>query len=193
MKRAWWLLLLGVGLLAWAPGAARADEKKGDKGTVVEIDGFKAKVPGTWKEQELTEQQRNFGRIAQFTIPKAKDDKHDGEMYVFHFKGGGGDAKANIDRWKGQFTAPEGKKVETKVEDMKVGDTPVTYVDVQGTYKYKKAPFDPNEKEELRPDYRLIGVIFESKGGPYYIRFVGPAKTLAENKKGFDEWLKALK
>ncbi len=193
MKRSGWMLLFATGVLAGAIGLCRAEEKKADKGTVVEIDTFKSKVPGSWKEVELTEQQRNFGRIAQFTVPKNKDDKHDAEMYVFFFKGGGGDAKANIDRWKSQFTAPEGKKVETKVEEMKVGDTPVTYVDVQGTYKYKKAPFNPNEKEELRPDYRLIGVIFDSKNGPYYIRFVGPAKTVAENKKAFDEWLKGLK
>ena len=173
--------------------SSRADDKKDDKGTVVEIEGFKSKVPASWKEVELTEQQRNFGRIAQFTVPKHKDEKYDGEMYIFFFKGGGGDAKANIDRWKGQFTAPEGKKVESKVEEMKVGETPVTYVDVQGTYKYKKQPFNPNEKEELRPDYRLIGVIFDSKAGPYYIRFVGPAKTVADNKKGFDGWLKGLK
>jgi hypothetical protein len=172
-----------------AAGASRAD----DKGKVVEIDGFKAKVPTSWKEVELTEQQRNFGRIAQFAIPKAKDDKYETEMYVFYFKGSGGDAKANVERWKSQFTAPEGKKVETKVDEMKVGDTPVTYADVQGTYKFKKAPFNPNEKEELRPDYRLIGVVFESKNGPYFIRLVGPAKTVGENKKAFDEWLKGLK
>jgi hypothetical protein len=186
--------MLGLGVLAWAPAASRAEDKKDDKGKVVEVDTFKAKVPASWKEQELTDRQREFGYVAKFSVPKAKDDKNDAEMYVFQFKGGGGDAKANIERWKGQFKAAEGKKeVESKVEDMKVGDTPVTYVDVQGTYKYKQRPFDPNEKEELRPEYRLIGVIFESKNGPYFIRFVGPAKTVADNKKGFDEWLKALK
>ena len=189
MKRTWSVLLLGLGVLATAGSSPAADEK----GTVVEIDTFKAKVPASWKPVELTEQQRNFGRIAQFTIPKAKGDKHDAEMYVFYFKGSGGSAKDNIERWKGQFTASEGKKVESKVEDMKVGGTPVTYADVQGTYKYKKAPFNPNEKEELRPDYRLIGVFFDSKNGPYFIRLIGPAKTVAENKKAFDEWLKALK
>jgi hypothetical protein len=191
MRHAWWVLLLGLSVLV---GAGRAEDKKDDKGTVVEIDAFKAKVPASWKQVELTEQQKNFGRVAQFTIPKAKDEKHDAEMIVFNFgSGGGGDVKSNVDRWKGQFTAPEGKKVESKSEEMKVGETPVTYVDVKGTYKYKKRPFDANEKEELRPDYRLIGVIFESKNGPYFIRLIGPAKTVAENKKAFDEWLKALK
>ncbi len=192
MRRACWVLLFGLGVLA-AVGASRGEDKKDDKGTVVEVGGFKAKVPSSWKSVELTEQQRNFGRIAQFTLPKDKDDKYDAEMYVFYFKGSGGDAKSNVERWKGQFTAAEGKKVESKVEDMKVGDTPVTYADIQGTYKYKKQPFNPNEKEELRPDYRLIGVIFDAKDGPYFIRLIGPAKTVAENKKAFDEWLKGLK
>ncbi|HEX5271000.1 MAG TPA: hypothetical protein VFW33_10950, partial [Gemmataceae bacterium] len=185
MRYAWTVALLALGALAWAPG--RAEEKKG---TTVEIAGFKSKVPGDWKPVELTEQQKNFGRIYQFDVPKAKDDKHDAEMYVFYFKGSGGDAKANIDRWKSQFTAPEKGKVESKVEEIKVGDTPVTYADIRGTYKFKKNAFNPNEKEELRPAYRLIGVIFESKKeGSYFIRFVGPAKTVEANKKAFDEWL----
>jgi hypothetical protein len=180
MNHAAWVLLT-VGLLA------------ADKGTAVQIDNFKSSVPAEWKPVELTDQQRNFGRLYQFTIPKAKDDSHDAEMVVFHFQGGGGSAKDNVERWKSQFTAGDGKKIGSKVDEMKVGDTAVTYADIQGTYKYKKAPFNPNEKEDLRPDYRLIGIVFESKGGPYFIRLLGPAKTVGENKKAFDEWLKGLK
>jgi hypothetical protein len=193
MRRAWWVLLLGLGVMAWAPCAGRTDDKKDDKGTVVEVGGFKSKAPAGWKAVELTEQQRNFGRLYQFTVPKAEGDKYDADVYITRLSGDGGGAKANVERWKGQFTAPEGKKVESKVEDMKVGDTAVTYADIAGSYRYKKNAFDPNEKEVLRPDYRLIAVVFPAKDETYFIRFLGPAKTVGENKKAFDEWLKGLK
>ena len=42
-------------------------------------------------------------------------------------------------------------------------------------------------------DSRLIGVVFESPEGPYFIRFVGPAKTVGENEKAFKEMLKNFK
>lgn len=193
MRRAGWVLLLSLGVLAWAAPADRADDKKDDKGTVVEVAGFKSKVPADWKPVELTERQKNFGRLFQFEVPKGKDDKYDAEMYVTRLAGDGGGAKANVERWKGQFTAPEGKKVETKSEEIKVGDTAVTYADIEGSYKYKKDPFSPTEKEELRPNYRLIGVVFPGKDDTYFIRFLGPTKTVEANKKAFDEWLKGLK
>ena len=48
-------------------------------------------------------------------------------------------------------------------------------------------------QEELRPDHRMIGVVFASPQGPYFMRFVGPEKTVDKNKKDFDKWLKGFK
>jgi gluconolactonase len=103
--------------------------------------------------------------------------------------------QANLDRWKGQFEPPAGKTAAeaSKVEKMKIGEVPVTYLDVQGAYK---APtFAPNAPPaEKKADYRMIAVVFESKpNGPYFIRLVGPAKTVDANKAKFDEWLKNFK
>ena len=39
----------------------------------------------------------------------------------------------------------------------------------------------------------MIGVIFESPGGPYFMTLIGPARTVEQHKKGFDEWLKNFK
>ena len=36
------------------------------------------------------------------------------------------------------------------------------------------APFAPNPSVELRPNYRMLGAIFETESGPYYFRLVGP-------------------
>jgi hypothetical protein len=168
---------------------AHADDKKS---TVVEIDGLKSATPADWKPEEVT---RQF-RIHQFRIPHVADDKTDAELVIFFFgPGGGGSADANVKRWKSMFVPPEGKKIDdvAKVETFKIGDVQVTYLDVQGTYKFKERPFDPASKEELRPDHRLLGVVFESPQGPYFFRLVGPSKTVAQNKKAFEDWLKAFK
>jgi hypothetical protein len=122
-------------------------------------------------------------------------DKNDAEFVIFSFgPGQGGSAAENVKRWKGFFIPPDGKSIDdvSKVTKMKVGDVDVTYLDVQGTYKYKERPFDPNAKEELRPDYRMLGVVFEGKK-TYFFRLVGPAKTITHHKKGFEDWLKGFK
>ncbi|HKI36313.1 MAG TPA: hypothetical protein VKA46_30935 [Gemmataceae bacterium] len=188
MRPAWWLLLLGLGVLAGAPAAGRAEDKKDSKGTVVEIDGLSSKTPADWKEETPSSNLR----YAQFSLPKVKEDKQDAELVIF--KGIPDTVKGNIERWQKDFLPPKGKKAEdiSKVSEVKLGDKDATYVDVQGTYLFKKRPRDPNEKPEERPDYRLIGVIYDGKT-KYQIRLVGPAATVEHYKKGFDEWVKNFK
>jgi hypothetical protein len=175
------LFLLGVG----SAGAGAA------KGVVVEIDGLKSQAPATWVAEKPTSNLR----VAQLRVPKVGADKQDAELVVFFFKGQGGGVDANVQRWKGMFYPPRGKTIDdvSRVEKMKVGNVPVTYLDVYGTYKFKKAPFIPDSEAELRPDYRMLAVYFDSRNGPYFLRLVGPAATVEQNKKGFDDWLKNFK
>jgi hypothetical protein len=158
-------------------------------GTPVTIDGLTSSVPASWKEQPA-----GGMRFKSFTIPHVEADKNDAELVVFFFgAGGGGDVQANLSRWKGMFVPPEGKTVDdiSKTQTFKVSGVDVTMVDVRGTYKYKPAPMAPNE--ELRPAHRMIGVVFASPQGPYYMRFVGPEKTIEKNRKDFDKFLKGFK
>jgi hypothetical protein len=158
-------------------------------GTPVTLDGLTSKAPANWKELPSTPM-----RFKQFQIPRAEGDKYDAELVVFFFgPGQGGGADANLTRWKGMFVPPTGKTIDevAKVETFKVGGADVTTLDLHGTYKWKPAPMAPNE--ELRPDHRMIGVVFASPQGPYFMRFVGPEKTVAKNKKDFDRWLRGFK
>ena len=48
-------------------------------------------------------------RAASYTIPPAAGDSEGGECVVYYFGSGqGGGVEANIKRWIGQFTAPDG-------------------------------------------------------------------------------------
>jgi hypothetical protein len=158
-------------------------------GTPITIDGYKSTTPASWKE--LPQKPMRF---KSFSIPKTAGDQHDAEVVIFFFgPGQGGDAQANLDRWKGMFVVPEGKKPEdmSKVETIKVNGVETTILDVRGTYKWKPSMMSP--QEELRPNHRMLAVIFASPNGPYYMRFVGPEKTIEKNKKDFDKWLRGFK
>ncbi len=178
-------ITLGViGLVAALGGAAD------DKGTVVTIDGLSSKTPADWKEEKPTSNLR----YKQFTLPRAEGDKADAELIIFFFgEGSGGGVEENIKRWKGMFQPPEGKKIDDifKHEELKVGNVKVNYADVSGTYLFKERPMDT--KTEPRPGHRMVAVIFASPKGPYFIRLIGPEKTVTQHKKGFDEWLKNFK
>jgi hypothetical protein len=192
MRRTMWLAVLVFGAVACSePGGERAHgaADKGGKGTVVELDGLRSTAPAEWKEEEPS----NRMRYGQFRLPKKGDDKYDAELIIF--KGFGGSAKANVDRWKAQFTPPEGKTIDdvAKVEEIKIGGHPATLLDVQGTYLKKTRPFDPNDKGEKRPDYRMLAIHFEGPRNNYHILLVGPAKTVEAYKKGYDEWIKGFK
>jgi len=170
-------------------GFAAADEKKG---TLVTIDGLQSRAPAEWEEQNPT----NKMRFKQFRLPATKKGEDAAELVIFFFgTGAGGSAEDNISRWKAQFEAARGKKIDdvAKTEKFKVGDVDVTYLDVSGTYLSRFPPFDPNAKTVRKPNYRLLGAVFESKEGPYFIKLTGPADVVEHYKKGFDDWLKAFK
>jgi hypothetical protein len=172
--------------LSGTGGQVRGDDAKG---AVIEFDDLKSTAPATWKEEEPASKMR----YKQYRLPHAKGDKADGELLIF--RGFGGSAKENIQRWKEQFQPPEGKKLGdvAKVTEMKIAGREVTYLDISGVYLFKERPFDPNAKVEKRPDYRMLAVHFEGTKNIYHIKLVGPEKTVEEYKRGFDDWLKAFK
>jgi hypothetical protein len=185
MKRTAWLFMAALALCGQSAGGD-------DKGTVVTLDGLKSRTPANWKVQRPSNEMRAY----QFLIPRAEGDKKDAELVIFFFgAGSGGTAADNIKRWKGQFDPPQGKTIEqvSKLEKFKVGDVDIAYLDISGTYLYKFPPFAPNAKVTPLPGYRSLGVYFGSKNGPYFIKMTGAAKTVAQNKKGFDDWVKSFK
>src|SRR5438105_628606 len=100
------LLSFAVLIVGCAGNAvSEADSEKKGKGVEVRIDALKSTTPGDWKEEPPA----NKMRYAQFSLPKAKDDKQNGEVVIF--KGLGGGAPANIKRWKDMFLPPEGKTI----------------------------------------------------------------------------------
>lgn len=131
-------------------------------------------------------------RIVQyeFAIPAAKDDTNDGRLTVM---GAGGGVEANIDRWFGQFSQPDGGSTEkrAKVKQANVAGQDVHLVDISGTFRDSRGPAAPVVE---RPKYRMLAAIIETKGaGDYYVKFYGPEKTVAENEKAFQNMIDSLR
>jgi hypothetical protein len=181
--------LLGFALAVAFAFAGKSLNAEENSGAIIEFDGLKSAAPADWKEEKVSSKMR----LKQFRLPKTGDDKADAELVIF--RGITGSAKENIQRWKGQFQPPEGKKIEdvSKVTEMKISGAEATYLDVSGSYLFKMRPFDADEKPQLRPDYRMLAVQFEATKTIYHIKLFGPVKTVEHYKKGFDEWLKAFK
>jgi hypothetical protein len=159
-----------------------------DKGTVIAFDDLKSTLPANWKAST----EKKPLRWMTFVVPRAQGDDADADLALF--MGLAGTKKDNLARWQGQFDPPEGKKISdtTKVEDIKVAGCDVMYVDIQGTY-FDGPPMLPKARKKRLPNYRMLAVQFEGPDNKYHIKLIGPAKTVAEHKKGFDEWVKGFK
>ncbi|MBM4002961.1 MAG: hypothetical protein FJ295_06675 [Planctomycetes bacterium] len=180
--------LLGMALLGWlglvAPRLA-ADDAEGS--AFVIADGkLTMSAPKGWVRKQPSV------RIIEheFAAPKAEGDDADGRFTVM---AAGGSIEANIDRWIGQFSQPDGSstKEKTRQEQLTVGKNKIQVVDISGSYKDQRGPMTP---AVTREDYRMLGAIISTENsGLIFLKFYGPKKTIAANEKGFQEMLKSIK
>ena len=176
------LPLLAGFLIAPLPG----QEPKA--GTVVKLDKLKSATPENWK----SEKPFNRLRTHQFRIPGPKGAK-DAELAILP------DVKGTVEqnhaRWKDQFVPPDGKTVDdlAKTSKFMVGKAKVDVLDMRGTWVFKERPFDPKSREEVRPDSRVLFVIFDTGDENFHIRLAGPAATVDPQYQAFMDWLKNFK
>jgi hypothetical protein len=179
----------GFALVSLAGGLALLHAQAQTKGTAVKLDDLESVAPADWKPEKPANRLRSH----QFRLPRAKDDKEEAELAIL--PNITGTPEKNVQRWKEMFNPPEDKTIEevSRVETLKIGPAKATYLDVSGTYLYKDRPFDPTSKTIPRPGYRMFSIMFETSDGTHLIRLVGPARTVNQHKKAFDDWLKGFK
>lgn len=104
----------------------------------------------------------------------------------------GGNVKANIDRWKGQFSGDDADNAKT--EQMTVGDYTVHLVDISGTYADSMGggPFSGGKKVQ-RPDYAMTAaIIVDDNDRKYFAKMVGPEGVVESHREAFVEMIKSL-
>ena len=133
-------------------------------------------------------------RVADFTLPKAEGDTEDATLTVFFFGATqGGNIQANVDRWIGQMSQPDGRpsKDVAKTSTMTAHDLKITIVDVTGTYVAETTPGSADHFN--KPGFRQCAAVVETPGGPYFVKLTGPEKTVAKWHDSFTSFLKSLK
>jgi len=146
------------------------------------VAGLKWTPPSGWKAEEGERPMR----AATYTVAPTSGDTTNAECVVYFFGAGqGGTIDANLERWKGQIVGPNGKPAEAKIAKRTVHDLPVTTIDSSGDYTGMGGPMAASKA--VHNNYRLLGAIIEGPGGNVFLKFTGPAKTIAASQADFEK------
>ena len=165
--------------IAWSAAVAADPEPQHLSGA----DGaLQLDVPASWQPKQpavnLIEHE--------FVVPPAEGDTASGRVTTMQ---AGGSIQANVDRWKGQFKLAGDQAAKT--DTLEVNELKIHRVDLRGTFLDRPRPFGPGTPRE---NYRMLGAVVETKAnGLYFIKFYGPAKTVDQEEKHFDEMLHSIK
>ncbi|HEX6882732.1 MAG TPA: hypothetical protein VF530_05085 [Planctomycetota bacterium] len=146
-----------------------------------------------WSAQEgwIEEPPTSAMRRAQFRLPDP-DGAAEATLVVYHFgPGGGGGVEANVARWASQFEQPDGSDpaAAARTTTRTLKGVALTDVDLAGTYVAETSPGSGQRVREA--GWRLLATILEPEGGPYYVKLVGPAATVAAHEARYRAFLAA--
>jgi hypothetical protein len=178
-------LLLAAVMLGSGFSNACADEPAGE--TVSVFGEKKLEVPENWKRTKPA------STIVEHEFLLKDGEGDDAPMARVTMMAAGGDVKANIDRWKGQFTG--GDAAAQKAEEKKVGKWTVHVVDLSGNFKETMGggPFSGGKVVE-RKDYAMLGAILvHPEGRKYFVKMTGPAELVKSGREDFLNMFDGLK
>ena len=152
--------------------------------------GLKFDVPAGWVSKPAA----STMRVAEYALPRVAGDSEDVAVVVYYFGGQGGGVQANLDRWIGQMTQPDGrasKDVAKTSTLVSAGGLKVTVIDLPGTYVAEVAP--GSAERHNKPGFHLRAAVIESSEGPYFVKITGPARTVAKWSDSIGSFLKSAK
>jgi hypothetical protein len=135
--------------------------------------------PARWERRKPSSAMRR----AEYLVPRAAGDSDDAECTVFTFgPGQGGSADDNIERWVKQLEPTSAAPVRTT---RSVNGMTVTRVEVGGTFTPMQMPGAPPATGPHK-GWRLIGVVVDTPGGPWFFKVTGPDATVKAAAKELD-------
>jgi hypothetical protein len=158
-------------------------------GAVAQQSSLKFTVPAGWVEEERTSSMR----VAQYKLPKAPADAEDASLVLYYFgQGQGGSTAANIERWIGQIKQVDGSasKDRAREDQFEANGLKIATVDVSGTYVAETAPGSGTFHN--KPGYRLRAAVVETPKGSYFVKLVGPEKTVTQWNESFLSYLRSF-
>jgi len=168
------LLLGGIALAADAPPQT------------IDAGGLTFQAPASWKSSPPTSNMRR----AELRVAPAEGDKEPAELVVFAFPGGAGTVQDNVKRWQNQFEDADGNPPSIESKTVKGNNVDVTRVETAGHYFPMAFPGRPKEPD--RPNYRLLGAIVQTGDTGYFLKMVGPDKTMQAARPEFDQLIASM-
>ncbi|QEG22981.1 hypothetical protein [Mariniblastus fucicola] len=170
------------------------DAAEGEAGfdvSVAEGGALTFKAPASWKKVKP----RSFVVEYEIAVPKSEGEAEDAADGRLTIMGAGGSVQANIDRWYGQYTQPDGGETKdaSKVTETMIGETKVTWVDITGTLMDTPGGPMAGGKVVERENYRTLAAIVQAgEHGQYFIKLYGPGKTISDNEAAFKAFVESL-
>jgi len=147
-------------------------------------------MPPEFKQQKLKPSPIQV-TVRAYAAPKAEGDSEDAYVSISAL-GMKVPFQQNLDRWCGQFELPAGKTCETGLTQQKLDGSvlPTNVVEVAGTYK-GSAMMGPWPGP--MPGFAMIVAEIDAPDKPYYVKMIGPQKTVEQWKGKFIDAIKAAK
>ncbi len=126
-------------------------------------------------------------RQAQFHLAPVAGDNEPAEMAIFYFgQQSGGGVEANIQRWIGQMSLPDGGDPARAAErsTFAVGGMSAHLVVLDGTYSAGGMGGPAGGGLRAMPGYRLVGVVLEGPEGNLFFKLTGPVPTARAMQEG---------
>ena len=174
------MLAAGVQRTSSAADEPKVDPKPEAKGDTVTVEGHTFTLPTEWKKAEPAFAMRKY----QADVPKVAGDAENGE-FVVTVAGGGLDA--NIKRWAGQFGGAESLKGKYEVKTASGGTA--TVAELEGPY----SAMTMQGPQPAKDGYKQLGAIVSTPQGDFFLKLVGPKKTVDQFKAAFDAMVGSFK
>jgi hypothetical protein len=144
----------------------------------------------TWKAPPPFERRtpKSSMRVAEYGL----EGDASAELSVFYFGADqGGTVEANMSRWIGQFTQPDGSETKSKRSERTVKGIDVAVVEANGTFSGGMGMPGAPQQAAL-PDAMLLGAIAKGPQGSVFFKLTGPRAAVEHAKAGFDGLLESL-
>ena len=147
---------------------------------------YRATAPASWTSVTPT----SSSRLAQFVVAPV-DSANRTEVVVYFFgQGQGGNADANLTRWRSQFSTPDGSPVYEQVTRDSAGAFPITIAEYRGTYR---RGVGAGSADSARAGQALLAAIVETPRGMLFVQLFGPATRVARERPAFVQFVKTIK
>jgi hypothetical protein len=127
-------------------------------------------------------------RLLQFRAP-GKTEGEEAAFVLYYFgPRQGGSLEANVERWKSQFSRPDGGEVEAVITSLE-GTYPADLVELEGSYA-RGVGLGPSG--EAQPGQMLLAAIVESPQGSLYPQLHGPVDLVKTLRGDFIAFIEGI-